>query len=65
MTQQELVKFAAFINQPVEVARQIVKQEEREKAHHGSRRRNVHNGYDYGRQAWCECDHCNQSNQAR
>jgi len=58
MTQQELAKFARFINQPVEVARQIIEQEELKHAHHSSR--NVHDGYDYGRQAWCECDYCNR-----
>ena len=46
MTEQELVKFAAFINQPVDVARQIIEQEARETDP------NVHNGYNYRTQRW-------------
>ena len=48
MTQQELVKFAAFINQPVDVARQIIEQEEREDKVDPD----VHDGYNYRTQEW-------------
>ena len=46
MTQRELVKFAAFINQPVDVARQIIEQEEREIDP------DFHDGYNYRTQRW-------------
>ena len=48
MTEQELVKFARFIDQPVDVARRIVEQEEQEDKINPD----VHNGYNYRTQEW-------------
>ena len=45
MTEFDLTKFAAFINQPVDVARQIIKQEERDDP-------DFHDGYNYRTQRW-------------
>ena len=50
MTQRELVKFAAFINQPVDVAKQIIEQEERDLQETGDP--DVHDGYNYRTQRW-------------
>ncbi len=56
MTQHELARFAAFIGQPVAVARKIVAREDRERQAHGND--DVHDGFNYRLQQWCLCDYC-------
>lgn len=48
----DVAAFARFINQPIEVARAILAQEEADKALYPGR--NVHDGYDYDAQRWLE-----------
>lgn len=46
MTEYDLTRFAAFINQSVAVARQIIEQDDQEPDP------DVHNGYNYRTQRW-------------